>query len=203
MKLTNEQLIDNIKQWARDRGLDTGSTLGKQFVKLMEEFGELCSGLAKQKTDVIADSIGDMIVVMVVMNTIYDNLPLQLKSDSDDKLLIKETMQRLESKYKQDQINTLSEHYFNHYDRRVSFAVGALNALGDETSRIDVFGKDTNIDFMSEAMFSLFRELYNLATAFGLNVNDCLNQAWNEIKNRKGKMIGGAFVKEGDLKDGQ
>lgn len=203
MKLTNEQLIDNIKQWARDRDLDTGSTLGKQFVKLMEEFGELCSGLAKQKTDVIADSIGDMIVVMVVMDTIYDNLPIKLKPENSDNLCIKQTMETLESKHKQDMRSMYAEHYFNRYDRRILQASSALASVGEECCRIDVFGEDIGVDFLSEGVFNVIRELYNIATAFGLNVNGCLNQAWNEIKDRKGKMVGGAFVKEGDLENGQ
>ncbi|XWY20103.1 MazG-like family protein [Bisgaard Taxon 45] len=202
MKLTNEQLIDNVKQWARDRGLDTGSTLGKQFVKLMEEFGELCGGLAKQKTDVIADSIGGMIVVMVVMDTIYDNLPIKLKPENNDNLNIKQTMETLESKHKQYMRDMYAEHYFNRYDRRILQASSALASVGDECCRIDVFGEDMGVDFLSEGVFNVIRELYNIATAFGLNVNDCLNQAWNEIKDRKGKMVGQVWVKEVDL-DGQ
>ncbi|HHE8981644.1 TPA: hypothetical protein ACPGUM_001298 [Haemophilus influenzae] len=42
-----QQLIKNIEQWAEDRKLIEGSTPQKQFIKLMEEFGELCSGVAK------------------------------------------------------------------------------------------------------------------------------------------------------------
>lgn len=58
-----QQLIKNIEQWAEDRNLIEGSTSQKQFIKLMEEFGELCSGIAKNKKDVIKDSIGDCFVV--------------------------------------------------------------------------------------------------------------------------------------------
>lgn len=35
----------------------------------------------------------------------------------------------------------------------------------------------------------------------GWDMAECFNLAWNEIKDRKGKMIDGSFVKEGDLKD--
>lgn len=35
----------------------------------------------------------------------------------------------------------------------------------------------------------------------GWNMAECFNLAWNEIKNRKGKMIDGSFVKEEDLPD--
>lgn len=35
----------------------------------------------------------------------------------------------------------------------------------------------------------------------GWSIAECFQLAYNEIKNRKGKMINGSFVKEGDLKD--
>ena len=38
-----------------------------------------------------------------------------------------------------------------------------------------------------------------LAHQLDLDVTDCLNVAYEEIKNRKGKMINGTFVKEDDL----
>lgn len=53
-----QQLIKNIEQWAEDRNLIEGSTPQKQFIKLMEEFGELCSGVAKNKPDVIKIALG-------------------------------------------------------------------------------------------------------------------------------------------------
>ena len=62
-----QQLIKNIEQWAEDRNLIEGSTPQKQFIKLMEEFGELCSGVSKNKIDVVKDSIGDCFVVMVIL----------------------------------------------------------------------------------------------------------------------------------------
>ena len=34
------------------------------------------------------------------------------------------------------------------------------------------------------------------ASMFGLTLSECLDQAYNDIKNRKGKMIDGMFVKE-------
>lgn len=38
-----------------------------------------------------------------------------------------------------------------------------------------------------------------LAEDLGLNLLDCLNSAWNEIKDRKGEVKDGSFVKEEDL----
>lgn len=40
-----------------------------------------------------------------------------------------------------------------------------------------------------------------IAHQLGLGYNDCLWEAYGQIKDRKGKMINGVFVKEEDLKD--
>ena len=55
-----------IEQWATDRNLHTADS-SKQALKLGEEYGELCEGLAKGKSDLIKDALGDMFVVMVIL----------------------------------------------------------------------------------------------------------------------------------------
>lgn len=41
--------------------------------------------------------------------------------------------------------------------------------------------------------------LINLLERNGFTMQQCLEVAWNDIKDRKGKMIDGVFVKEADL----
>lgn len=38
-----------------------------------------------------------------------------------------------------------------------------------------------------------------LAAQSGVNIEACIAQAWDEIKDRKGRMVDGVFVKEEDL----
>ena len=40
--------------------------------------------------------------------------------------------------------------------------------------------------------------LTNLAHMEGVTIEDCVDDAYNEIANRKGKMINGTFVKNAD-----
>ncbi len=94
----------DIRQWAIDRNIIQGTDSRAQFVKLMEEIGELASGIAKNRLPEILDGIGDAVVVLTV-----------------------------------------------------------------------------------------------LAEQNGLKIEDCIDTAWYEIKDRKGKMINGIFVKEADL----
>ena len=59
-ELDYEQLI---AQWHRDRNLIEGSTDKDQYLKLIQEAGELSDSLCKQKD--IRDDVGDMMVVLI------------------------------------------------------------------------------------------------------------------------------------------
>ena len=65
--MTLDNLEYAIGHWAEERNLIDGSTSQAQCVKLGEEFGELCGGIAKGKQDVVVDSIGDMVVVLSII----------------------------------------------------------------------------------------------------------------------------------------
>lgn len=41
--------------------------------------------------------------------------------------------------------------------------------------------------------------LINIAERHNLSLHECMLQAYNDIKDRKGKMVDGVFVKESDL----
>ena len=90
-----------IGQWHRDRNLIDGSTDKDQYMKLIQEAGELSDSLCKGKD--VRDDIGDMMVVLI-----------------------------------------------------------------------------------------------NIMVRNNLTITECLSVAYDDIKNRKGKMVDGVFIKEGD-----
>ena len=94
---------DLIRQWATDRNLIEGSDIKSQFVKLIEEAGELANSIAKKNDIEFADAIGDMVVVLTIM-----------------------------------------------------------------------------------------------AAQNGMMIEDCIDAAWQQIRDRKGKMVDGIFIKEAD-----
>ena len=98
MEIDYENLIG---QWHKDRNLIDGSTDKDQYMKLIQEAGELSDSLCKGKD--ISDDIGDMFVVLI-----------------------------------------------------------------------------------------------NIMVRNNLTINECLSVAYSDIKDRKGKMIDGVFIKEGD-----
>jgi hypothetical protein len=40
--------------------------------------------------------------------------------------------------------------------------------------------------------------MINIMERNNISMADCLEKAWNDIKDRKGRMVDGIFVKEGD-----
>ena len=97
----NSNVYDLIRVWAKEKGIYDKGDSKTQYVKLMEEAGELAKALLKDDKPEIIDAIGDMVVVLT-----------------------------------------------------------------------------------------------NLAKLENLLIEDCVVSAYDVIKNRKGKMIGGTFVKE-------
>ena len=57
-------VYDLIRFWARDKGIYSSGDSKTQYVKLMEEAGELAQAILKKDKPEIKDAIGDMIVVL-------------------------------------------------------------------------------------------------------------------------------------------
>ena len=60
-----DDYVEKINDWATERGLNKTSN-DKQLIKLTEELGELAEGHNKQNDGQVADSLGDMFVVMTI-----------------------------------------------------------------------------------------------------------------------------------------
>lgn len=56
-----------IIEWAFNKGLLFKENTNKQYIKLIEEVGELASSLLKNDKDSIIDSIGDIEVVLTIL----------------------------------------------------------------------------------------------------------------------------------------
>ena len=103
--MTFDELIDNITQWADDKGILVSDNIPQQTMKIMEELGETAGAILKnKKTDEVMDGIGDIFVTVII-----------------------------------------------------------------------------------------------LSKQLGLDPTECLEHAWNEIKDRKGKTVNGTFIKQEEL----
>lgn len=161
-----------VKQWAVDRNLIEGSTPEAQCVKLIEEYGELARGIVKKDAALIKDSIGDTLVVCIIMAA-------QLGSDSFsiDKLVFERTAL---------DVPDVSE----------KIVVRGATELGAISYFINVTNRD--IDRCIGNIYALCDTLAEIAYLYKWSLADCLEAAYNEIKDRKGRMVDGIFIKEGD-----
>lgn len=153
-------LKNKVEQWFIDRNLDKAEP-SKQFLKLMEETGELFEGIAKNDEALIKDAIGDIQVVLI-------GLEMQLEN----------TGRRLEK-----------------VDRQTYYLFHLIYWIGELTKS---FLGDKAVPHVFSVK-SMNMILGSIAQSFNTTPEECLEIAYNEIKDRKGKLINGVFVKEEDL----
>lgn len=60
-------VFHRIRRWAFERGILDESDASQQFVKLVEEVGELAAGLVRHRQADIEDAIGDCVVVLTIL----------------------------------------------------------------------------------------------------------------------------------------
>ena len=168
-----QQLIKNIEQWAEDRNLIKGSTPQKQFIKLMEEFGELCAGIARNDKDKIKDSIGDCSVVVIILTK-------QLNANNLGFI----------TAYKAADFST---------ENSEIICLRASGVLGNASSYLMYMTSSESKSRLADVLLRFILYISKIALNFELNLESCLISAYNEIKDRKGRMINGVFVKELDL----
>ena len=173
------ELIQNIQRWASDRNLLAGSTPLAQSLKLAEESGELAKGVVKKNQELIKDAIGDTAVVAIIMATQMGFDPVGMLSTGDKGSMLR------------------------HGERLAGMPVGHadVSIVGSVNRNVcDIMG--LCFDSAQENAAHLHHDLVNLllllkvaANRFGLTYTECLAFAYNEIKDRKGRMENGVFVK--------
>lgn len=163
-----------ITQWGTERNMfaANGGTYTGQWVKLFEEAGELAMGIAKKKRDIIKDSIGDMLVVCIMLENI---------ANRDN------TLTNILSYNLFDSIGAYAEHKPHTY---LYFVSSELCWLSDD---------NTSTNYKGGYLKRLVDHLSNIAIQFGFTLAECLDFAYSEIKDRKGQMIDGVFIKQSDL----
>lgn len=157
-----EELINKVVLWSIDRNLNTADP-NKQRLKLWEEFGELNAAIARDNRDLIQDSIGDMLVVLIIYCQ-------QLNYTS---------------------VNRLFEFDIENYDFLRKLDTSALvDYTAYEILHLRNFIQSTN---------DIVNRLSVIAERYDMELEECLQSAYDEIKDRRGKMVNGVFVKESDL----
>lgn len=161
---TKMNLEEKVQQWFVDRNLHEANPV-KQFLKLMEESGELFEGIAKDKSELIYDALGDIQVVMI-------GLEQQIKNGAQ----ISANQQELELLLMVSSLGNIAQKLYAH-----------------------ICHNETQIPLIKADLMFLDSVVSTVSFLNGTTAENCLDEAYNVIKDRKGKMIDGVFVKEEDL----
>ena len=169
--LTIQELVPLIHQWTKERGIFDKSTPFNQLLKTHEEVGELIKACYDNDKPAIQDAIGDVMVTLI--NYCYfkgvDFIPIIKKS------LKRPNTTRVSLWFIALQVNR------------------TLNSLIFDEARNNVF--DT-LEYVSFTVCEMLKPLNSIALLEYSTLEECLNIAYNEIKNRKGKIINGKFIKD-------
>ena len=71
-----------------------------------------------------------------------------------------------------------------------------VRKLIEETEELAFALHENNVEETKDAIGDIQVVLAVMCAQLGLNIDECREIAWNEIKDRKGKMVDGVFVKE-------
>lgn len=159
-----------ILGWAAERNLIEGSTYEKQLDKLFEELGEFAGHVARGKIDLTKDDLGDMYVVLTILSAQLGLKELRCPKPSEKDIL---------------QVKPSSLYAI----LGGLVAILCMKDLGVPPDERDIE------EMVAGSIFTL----HCMATKSGFDFEECVSIAWDEIKDRKGKMINGVFVKEADL----
>ena len=160
-----------IHQWAKEREIYEQLTPFDELLKTHEEVGELIKACYDNDKPAIQDAIGDVMVTLI--NYCYfkevDFTPIIRKS------LRRPNTKRVPLCFIALQVNR------------------SLNSLIFDEARSNVF--DT-LEYISFTACYILRPLNSIALLEDTTLDECLNIAYNEIKDRKGKIINRKFVKD-------
>ncbi|MFC2272498.1 MazG-like family protein [Capnocytophaga ochracea] len=168
--LTIQELVPLIQEWAKEREIYELLTPFDELLKTNEEVGELIKACYDNDKPAIQDAIGDVMITMI-------NYCYFIELDAIE--------------YIKQAVDLSVTGYYT-----ISYVMNAHNALGRLIS-LYVWNEGKEISKPSGLrIFSILHYLNGIAHLEGTTLEECLNIAYNEIKNRKGKIINGKFVKD-------
>ena len=160
-------LQTNIEQWAVDRNLHTGDP-SRQVLKLIEEQGELAAAIARDNHEEMADAIGDVTVVAIVMAK-------QLNAPVD--------------------LWTAFERTVKGNDEKVDLNA-AIASLAENVSHLATFVYYRHSHHARHFIEHVITMVADVADALDIDYVSAVQSAYDTIKDRKGKLVNGVFIKE-------
>jgi hypothetical protein len=164
--MTFTDFKEKVIKWAKERRIIPNSNNEAQYIKLVEELGELALAIRKQDKEAIKDAIGDIAVVLVVLAGLNE---------------IDNQIERLDYTFEAPAFEN------------IAWNIGKLGNLIANYACFDYDRISAIIEIVLEFLDALSLDL------LGIDLEDCCESAWNEIKDRKGYLReDGIFIKKED-----
>ena len=170
---TIQELVPLIQEWAKEREIYEQLTPFDQLLKTHEEVGVLIKACYDNDKPAIQDAIGDVMVTMI--NYCY--------------------MERIDVL---EQINDVLNFEGKRSDSKVVLSLSiqdSLTRLMHANFRLLGIGGETPFLYFYE-IITIIGYLDDIAFLENTTLEECLNIAYNEIKNRKGRIINRKFVRD-------
>ena len=174
MNKTIQELVPLIQEWAKERGIFDRSTPFDQLLKTHEEVGELIKACYDNDKPAIQDAIGDVMVTLI-------NYCYFMKIDAW--IQINDVL-NIGDETKEDKV-ILSLYTLRELSSLMNSTFITMGRTYEEQPKTIFFNFSYIIYYLN-----------NIAILENTTLEECLNIAYNEIKNRTGKMINGKFVKD-------
>lgn len=163
-----KELVQAVSDWAEARNLIKGSDPKTQTLKTVSEFGEVAEGVSNENRAMIIDGVGDTIVTCIIAGK-------QMGFDLYDAI-----------KGPAAETDSAGQDVFAVIDAADVLGKMCDNVIKGQTDKyIANFGQFCNL-------------LSSIAVQYDATIHDCLQDAYDEIKDRRGVMYHGAFVKDSD-----
>lgn len=177
-----------IRKWAEDRNIiGGGSTTLDQFIKGLTEAGELWTHIGKGQRELMKDDVGDIYVCLV---NAAGNLDIKLE----------------------EHITKLAP-YDNHGGRQLYQRKGlkrfslqvlyGLSAVAQSIENILDADNENDVEFFKtdfcDACADVVYAIETIALENDWSLTECVIAAYEDIKDRRGLMVDGTFVKEKDF----
>lgn len=165
----DQSLFYNITQWGIDKNIVGQVPLINQLKKTMEEIMELIQAINNCNHEDIKDAIGDTLITLILAQAI-NNCDI-VNYDTNERFCI---------------LVNLDKGKFDNHTDVIDALIRDLKLINNAIARIDY---DKNIKIS-------IGNIIKTAVYFDYSINRCLSIAYDEIKNRKGEIVNGIFVKE-------
>lgn len=173
--LTIQELVPLIHQWAKERKIYEQLTPFDELLKTHEEVGELIKACYDNDKSAIQDAIGDVMVTLI-------NYCYFVFKNKDFAIEI------INARYMFDSFEGSSTINYLGYITKTLIVLFNEEFLLQENSN-----HTRNVFFRLSHISQLIEKI---AQDNNTTLEECLNIAYNEIKNRKGRIINGKFVKD-------